>query len=224
MNNDRTVIVFGAGGHGRAIAEVATRAGWRVAGFVDDNLVANDGHCGQAHVFGGREWLLRSIPPGWRVALGVGDNHARKAIFEFLQGNRIGVSTIVSSDAVVSTSCEIGAGTVIMPGAVVNSGVSLGSGVILNTGVVVEHDTRIGGFAHIAPHATLGGGSQAGELAFVGMGAAVLPSIRIGKRCILGALSLATMDLPDDVTAYGVPARVQAPRVSAQTMVAYNQV
>jgi sugar O-acyltransferase (sialic acid O-acetyltransferase NeuD family) len=223
LSDDRAVIVFGAGGHGRAIAEAAARAGWRVAGFVDDDPRLNERRSGSTHIFGDREWLRRSIPPGCRVALGVGDNHARKAIAEFLQASGIGLATIVSSDAVISTSCEIGAGTVIMPGAVVNAGVTVGSGAILNTGSVVEHDTRIGGFAHIAPHATLGGGSQAGELAFVGMGAAVLPSIRIGKRCVLGALSLATMDIPDDVTAYGVPARIQAPRGGEQMMVAYNR-
>jgi len=224
LSNDRTVLVFGAGGHGRAIAEVATRAGWRVAGFVDDAPGTKEKRCGSAHIFGDREWLRRFIPRSWRVALGVGDNHARKAIAEFLQAGGIALSTIVSSDAVVSTSCEIGAGAVIMPGAVVNADVIVGSGAILNTGSVVEHDARVGRFVHIAPHATLGGGSQAGDLTLVGMGAALLPAIRVGKRCVLGALSLATMDLPDDVTAYGVPARIQSPRVSGQMTVAYNRV
>jgi sugar O-acyltransferase (sialic acid O-acetyltransferase NeuD family) len=224
LSDDRTLIVFGAGGHGRAIAEVATRAGWKVAGFVDDGLWRNEKRSGSTHIFGDRDWLRRSIPQGWSVALGVGDNHARKAIAEFLQASGIRLSTIVSSDAVVSISCEIGEGAVIMPGAVVNAEAIVGSGVILNTCSVVEHDARIGAFAHIAPHATLGGGAQAGELTFVGMGAAVLPSIRIGERCVLGALSLATMDIPDDVTAYGVPARIQASPGGGKPMVAYNRV
>jgi len=194
-----------------------------VAGFVDDNPEDKGRRCGLTRFLGDREWLQGFIPSGWRVALGVGDNRARKAIAEFLQASGISLATIVSSDAVVSTSCEIGAGAVIMPGAVVNAEVIVGSGAILNTCSVVEHDARVGEFAHIGPHATLGGGSQAGELAFVGMGAAVLPAIRVGRRCVLGALSLATMDLPDDVTAYGVPARAQAPRDSEQMIVAYNR-
>lgn len=223
MSNDRTVIVFGAGGHGRAIAEVATKAGWRVAGFVDDDPGVKERQYG-SHIFGDREWLQRSIPRGWRIALGVGDNQVRKTIAEFLRANGIGMATIVSADAVVSASCEIGDGAVIMPGAVVNAEVIVGSGAILNTCSVVEHDARVGDFVHIAPHATLGGGAQAGELTFVGMGAAVLPAIRVGRRCVLGALSLATMDIPDGETAYGVPARVQAPRGSGQVTAAYNRV
>ena len=224
LNDDRTLVVFGAGGHGKAVAEIATKAGWSVAGFVDDNPADKENRHDSTHIFGDRQWLLRSMPPGWRVALGVGDNRARKAISEFLYANKIGLATIVSGHAVVSISSEIGAGTVIMPGVVVNAEVMVGAGAILNTSSVIEHDVRVGAFAHIGPHATLGGGAQAGELTFVGMGAAVLPAIRIGRRCLLGALSLATSDVPDDVTAYGVPARIQALRVvSRQTTVAYNR-
>jgi sugar O-acyltransferase (sialic acid O-acetyltransferase NeuD family) len=207
-NDERTLIVFGAGGHGKTVAEVAAKAGWKVAGFVDDDPDAQEKRSTAVHIFGDRHWLRRSLPRGWRVALGVGDNRARKAIAEFLHGNGIGLSTVVSPQAMVSLSCEIGAGAVIMPGAVVNAEAMVGSGAILNTSSVVEHDARVGAFAHIAPHATLGGGSQAGELTFVGMGAAVLPAIRVGRRCVLGALSLAIADVPDDVTAYGVPARI----------------
>jgi acetyltransferase-like isoleucine patch superfamily enzyme len=54
----------------------------------------------------------------------------------------------------------------------------------------------------------LGGGVQIGEEAFLGLSATVLPQIKVGARTIVGAGAVVTQDLPSDVTAVGVPARI----------------
>lgn len=203
------MIVFGSGGHGNVVADIASRAGWSVAGFVDDDCAS--GGCGdrQRPVLGDRNWL-RSIPRDtYQVALGIGDNFARQAIAEFLRAEQIEIATIVSPFAVISASATLGEGTVIMPGAVVNAMAIIGEGVIVNTGAVVEHDSRVGSYAHLSPNSTLGGGVEVGEFAHIAIGAVVLPLLRIGRRSILGAGSVATRAIPDDVIAYGVPAHIK---------------
>jgi acetyltransferase-like isoleucine patch superfamily enzyme len=47
-----------------------------------------------------------------------------------------------------------------------------------------------------------------GDGAFLGFGAVVLPNVRIGKKCVIGALSVVTEDVPDYSVAAGSPARV----------------
>jgi sugar O-acyltransferase (sialic acid O-acetyltransferase NeuD family) len=203
------LIIFGAGGHGRVVAEVAVQSGSKVAGFVDDNVAS----CGAAPlalpVLGDRAWLCDLPPNSYRVALGIGENHARKALAQFLNEAGIEVETIISPFAVVSPSAKIGSGTVVMPGAVVNAMAIVGEGVIINTGAVVEHDAKVGNYSHLSSNSTLGGGAEAGELVHIGLGATVLPLICIGSRSILGAGSVATRGVPDDVVAFGAPARTR---------------
>jgi putative colanic acid biosynthesis acetyltransferase WcaF len=51
-----------------------------------------------------------------------------------------------------------------------------------------------------------------GEDAFVGARAFVLPGVRIGARAVVGACSVVTKDVPDNVIAAGNPCRVLRPR------------
>jgi len=66
----------------------------------------------------------------------------------------------------------------------------------------------LGEFSHVSPNATLGGGAVLGAFSQLGLGAVILPGIRVGSRTIVGAGAVVTSDLPDDVVAVGVPARV----------------
>jgi sugar O-acyltransferase (sialic acid O-acetyltransferase NeuD family) len=182
-------------------------SGWEVLGFADDAFPAPVVNL-PLPLLGGRAWLQRNSPDDFWVALGVGDNHARKALSEFLSACGFQVTTVVSRHAVVSPSASLGSGTVVMPGSVINAGALIGAGVIVNTGAVIEHDVVLGDYSHISPHAALGGGVQVGELAHVGLGASVIHCIQIGNRSIIGAGAVVTRAIADDVVAYGVPARV----------------
>jgi acetyltransferase-like isoleucine patch superfamily enzyme len=54
----------------------------------------------------------------------------------------------------------------------------------------------------------LGGAARVGSFSLLGLGAAVLPGVSVGSRSIIGAGSVVARDIPDDVVAMGVPARV----------------
>jgi acetyltransferase-like isoleucine patch superfamily enzyme len=49
---------------------------------------------------------------------------------------------------------------------------------------------------------------EIGEGSFLGIGCVVLPNVRIGKGCVIGANSVVTRSLPDYCVAAGIPARV----------------
>ena len=214
LTHDRELIVFGAGGHGKVVADVAFQCGWRCAGFVDDRTVSVSGVGLPLRILGDRTWLCNQPRDARLVALGIGDNYARKAVANFLNSEGIEVATLISPSSVVSPSAQIGSGTVIMPSAVVNAMAIVGEGVIINSGSVVEHDARVGNYVHLSPNSTLGGGVEIGEFSHLGLGASVLPLIRIGCRSILGAGSVVTHAIPDDVTAFGVPARIKRCSIS----------
>ena len=49
---------------------------------------------------------------------------------------------------------------------------------------------------------------RVGERTFIGCNSTILPGVTIGKRCIIGAGSVVTKDVPDGTVVAGVPARV----------------
>ena len=60
---------------------------------------------------------------------------------------------------------------------------------------------------HICPDARLAGEVEVGDRSWIGIGASVIQQIRIGADVTVGAGAAVVCDLPDGVTAVGVPAR-----------------
>lgn len=104
--------------------------------------------------------------------------------------------------------------SVICAGAVANCCTVIGTNVILNTGCTVDHDNSIGDHVHIAPGVQLGGEVVLGDRVLVGIGATVMPRRRVGAWTVVGAGALVHTDLPESITAAGIPTRV-LPRESA---------
>lgn len=205
------ILVWGSGGHGQVVADVAEAAGWEIAGFIATEPGTTERAGRSLTVHADREIRALSaggaLPPGvTAIALGVGDNATRWGLAELLPERWL--PTLIHPTAVVSPSAAIGAGTVLLPLVVVNARAKVGRGVILNTAAVVEHDCRIDDGAHLSPGALLGGGVVIERLAWIGTGGVVIPRMVVGAGAILGAGSTAHKDLPAAGTYVGNPARV----------------
>jgi len=115
---------------------------------------------------------------------------------------------LVHPDASISVQTEIGHGVFISSGCVVAPYVSIDNLVTLNRGVMVGHHTKIGKFSTLNPGCNIAGGSTIGEYTTIGMGANIFDGVNIGSNTVIGAGSLVTEDIPDNVVAYGIPAKV----------------
>lgn len=208
--SQKKVFVYGAGGHGKVVADILLASGeCNLAGFVDDRAELHGTSLMGLPVPGDGEWLRRAAREGRAaVALGVGDNHVRQELAERCAGWGIELLTAIHPRGCVARSARLGMGTVVMAGAVINAEARLGQGVIANTGAVIEHDVVIADFAQVAPNASLGGAARLGTLSLLGLGASVLPGVTIGSETIVGAGAVVHRFLPDRVVAAGVPARI----------------
>jgi acetyltransferase-like isoleucine patch superfamily enzyme len=96
---------------------------------------------------------------------------------------------------------------VVMPNAVIGAGVHIGMSCVINNCASVAHDSKVDDYASINDGCRIGGSVEIGSMAYLGMGAVVLPKIKIGASSVVGAGSVVTKDVPGDVTVAGVPAR-----------------
>lgn len=193
--------LFGASGHGKVIKDILNANGIKVEAFADDNPNVNE--CGGRPVMHDATGLSPMI-----VSIGV--NRIRKMIVERLKANNpdIKFATAIHPSAVISPSAKIGEGTVVMAGAVINADAVIGNHCIVNTGATVDHDCKIGDYCHIAPGVNISGATHVGEGTWVGVGSCVIQCLNIGKNCMIGAGSVVVKDIPDNVTAFGCPAKV----------------
>jgi sugar O-acyltransferase (sialic acid O-acetyltransferase NeuD family) len=204
------LVVIGAGGHGQVVADIvraAQAAGCPVEllGYLDDRKAVHGATLAGAPVLGPLELLDRLADA--LILVAIGDNKVRAAINRKLTeaGHRAG--TAIHPKSIVSVDALVGAGSMVCAGAIVNTGTAVGRGVILNTGCTIDHHTTIGDFTHIAPGVHMGGEVTVDEGALVGIGAVVLPRVKVGAWAVVGAGAVVTRDVPPGVTVVGNPAR-----------------
>jgi sugar O-acyltransferase (sialic acid O-acetyltransferase NeuD family) len=195
------VLLLGAGGHARAVADAARARGIRIIGVLDDDpdrtIEGVDApNLGPA-----------SMPPAnllhYAVHAATGDAARRQAWLEpFSQA-----LTIDHPSAEVSPEATIGAGVFIGPRAIINAGAEVQDGAIINSGAIIEHDVHVGRFAHVAPGAIVCGEAVLGAAAWVGAGAIILPRVRVGHHATVGAGAVVTTAVPDGTTVVGIPAK-----------------
>ena len=206
----RKLIIWGAGGHGKVILDIARATGlFCEIAFVVDSHAALGGRLGDCDIllsFEGFE-ALKARDYGYFV-VAIGDNRVREGCFQGGIDRGFDPAALIHPAAVVSASAHIGDGTVVMPRAVVNADAVIGRNCILNTGVIVEHDCHIGDHVHLAPGVVLGGGVAVEPYALLGIGTIALPGTKIGAGAVVGAGAVILDSVPPGATSVGVPAKV----------------
>jgi sugar O-acyltransferase (sialic acid O-acetyltransferase NeuD family) len=203
------VLIYGASGHGKVIADLIDKAGrFDIAGFLDDDPAIN-GHTFFGYpVLGGLKTLNEEGYYAYKLILAIGENLARKNLWEQIKPLGYELVSVMHPSAEIASDVCIKAGTVVMANTAINSGTKIGENAIINTGATIDHDCTIGDYVHISPGAHLAGHVHIGALAHIGIGASCIQDISIGKNVTIGAGAAVISDIPDNVTAVGVPARV----------------
>ncbi len=198
-----TLLIFGAGGHGRVVADAALCSGqWQTVAASDRDRA----RC-QGQLIAGVNLIAsdQALVSAQCIHVAIGNAAAREKESASLPADKL--ATVIHPRASVSAQASVAAGCFIAAQAVVAPMARLGRAVIVNHGAVVDHDVIVGDFSHIAPLAALGGAVRIGQRVLIGSGASVLPGIRIGDDVTVGAGSVVCSDLPDAGVYAGVPAR-----------------
>ena len=208
------LVIIGAGGHGRVLAECAQAAQLEILGFIDDNAALTGTIQLHLPILGTTSALDKKRILADGVLLGIGNCQLRLRLLHIFGAAHFCLPTLFHPRAWVSPSAICGAGTVVMANATVQTGTRLGAGVIINTNASVDHDCVVGDGVHICPGAHLAGNVTVGDGTLIGIGASVIPGIRIGKECVVAAGAVVIRDVPDSQRVAGVPARPLAKQES----------
>jgi sugar O-acyltransferase (sialic acid O-acetyltransferase NeuD family) len=207
----RPLVIWGASGHARVLAEFVEGLGYEIVALFD-NDPTRDSPVAGVPLLRGREGLDR-----WRAGHG-GDAAGLVAVGGVRGADRLELQALLAASgcepvavvhptAWVAADARIGPGSQVLAKAGVGAGSSLGAGCIVNTSASVDHECSLGDGVHVAPGATLAGCIVVGDRAFVGAGAVVLPRLRIGADAVVGAGAVVTRDVPVGATVVGNPAR-----------------
>lgn len=201
----RRLLILGAGGHSRAVADLASEVGWTVAGFTDRADAPRAGVLGTDAEVGAlaRAGMIDA------AVVGVGNSALprRVELFRLLHDCGLAAPAIVHPRAVLARSCRVGAASVVFGGCVLGAGVEVGVNGVCYSGVIVEHDCRVGDHCYLSPGVVLSGQVTVERNAFLGAGAVVVPGVRIGAGAVVAAGAVVVTDVAAGVTVLGVPAR-----------------
>ncbi len=203
MSTPEEVHVIGSGGHAKVVIRSLELLGYRVVAVFDDDPDRWGQHLMEIPIVGPVA-QIEEYPP-LPAVIALGDNAMRRLFAEKYDRQWL---TVIDPRALVDRSVHLGEGTVILPGAIVQVDSWLGGHTIVNTAASVDHDCVIGDYAHIAPGVHLAGGVSVGEGSLLGINSTTTPGIRIGSWTTVGAGAAVVRDLPSNVVAKGVPARV----------------
>lgn len=154
------IVIIGAGGHGKVIADAIIKANqFDILGFVDANLPVGTKVFGEYKIIESQENIEKLNNDSTHFIIGIGNNEVRKKIKEQLASS-LSWATIVHPSAVISYNVVIGQGSVVLANAVVNADSKIGEFTIVDSGVIVDHDCEIGSFCHLTIGTLVGSNSK----------------------------------------------------------------
>lgn len=204
MNNSQLIIV-GASGHGKVVAEIAELTNkYEQIYFMDDYSKDKMFH-GYQNL--GPTTGLDKYKNSTDVFVAIGDNRIRAEKLQDFENNGFSIATLVHPNAVISPSTSIGRGTVVMAGVIINASTEIGFGNIINTNVSVDHDCKLGDFVHISPGTTIAGSVSIGSNTWIGAGSVIINNIYISEHTLVGAGGVVVQDIVQSGTYIGVPVK-----------------
>ena len=199
---DKTVIILGAGGHAKVVAEALIQSGKKVMGLVTPGEEPGTAFLGLC-VLGNDSVINTFSPDNVILANGIGAlprQNLRYQLADQLRKQGYNFSKVIHPSAVIAKDVELAEGVQVMAGAVIQSGTTIGRDCIINTGVLLDHDCKIEKNCHLASGVVCSGGVHISSGTHLGTGTIVIQNIFIGNNSVVAAGSVLYKDVPSGMT------------------------
>lgn len=209
--NFKKVVIWGASGFALVVSDIiCLRQEFELAGYLDDiNPQRKGARFGSSIILGGIEQLDELAIAGIKnIILGFGDCKGRLRLTSLLKSRGFSLLSAIHPNAIISEDAHLKDGLTVGAGVVIDPLVNLGESCVINRGSLIGHESNIQDGVNISPGVNIGGKVSIGRGTFLGIGSTVINNIKIGSNVVIGAGSVVVKDIPDNVVAYGIPAKV----------------
>lgn len=198
------IVIIGASGHGKVVADIAKLNGYKEIIFLDDDITKIKN--GKYNVVGTSIDIDKYIEQ-YDYFIAIGNNKIRRQLTKKLEDKKIIQPTLIHPSAIIDKTSTILSGTVIMANAVINADTYIKKGCIINTSVSVDHDCVIENFVHLSPGVHVAGTVHIGSQTWIGIGSSIVNNLSICNDCIIGAGSTVITDIETKGIYVGCPVK-----------------
>ena len=208
----KRILIYGGGAHAQYTIDIIEKENkYKIIGITDPYKKVGS-IVYEYPILGKQEQIVELIKQ-YNIQGGIisiGDNFTRSYVYDIIKKlvpnfefvNAIHPSTVIGKNV------KLGVGLIIMAGCIINPGCKISDFCFFATGAQLDHDSFMGVFSSISAGSITGGNVKIGAYSAITLGVIVMDRISIGENTVIGSGALVTKDLPDNVLAYGVPAKI----------------
>ena len=216
----KNIVLIGGGNQVQYSIDIIEKQNlYNIVGIIDSKQeIGND-------VYGykiiGRQENLLELIKSYNIEGGlitIGDNYSRYYVHNIIKNIKPDFKFInaIHPSVVIGNNITFGEGILAMAGCIFNPGSFIGNFTFFATGAHVEHDCYISEYASISAGSLTGGHVKLGKFSALTLGVTVVDRIEIGENTVVGAGSVVLKSLPDNVLAYGNPAKIIRNRITGE--------
>jgi sugar O-acyltransferase (sialic acid O-acetyltransferase NeuD family) len=216
----KNIVLIGGGNQAHYTIDIIEKEGkYNIVGIIDSIHEVGSDRFGYKIL--GRQENISQLIEEYNIEGGVisiGDNWSRYYVYNQIL-ELVPTFTFVNAihpSVVIGNNVKLGVGIVAMAGCIFNPKSQIGDFTFFATGAQVEHDCQIGDFASISAGSVTGGYVKLGKFSAITLGVTVVDRLEIGENTVVGSGSLVTKSLPDNVLAYGSPAKIIRNRTNGE--------
>ena len=216
----KNIVLIGGGNQAHYTIDIVEKEGkYNIVGIIDSIHEVGSDRFGYKIL--GRQENISQLIEEYNIEGGVisiGDNWSRYYVYNQIL-ELVPTFTFVNAihpSVIIGNNVKLGVGIVAMAGCIFNPKSQIGDFTFFATGAQVEHDCQIGDFSSISAGSITGGYVKLGKFSAITLGVTVIDRLEIGENTVVGSGSLVTKSLPDNVLAYGSPAKVMRNRIKGE--------
>jgi len=199
-------VIFGAGGFGREVMNFVTteeykRSGNRFIGFIDESEDIIGSKVNGHMVYHPSEFSNIGM------ICAIGNPRIRSLIVD-KYSKSYELINVIHPNVNIPENVRVGKGNIICDGCKFTIDINIGDNNIFNLDVRVGHDVIVGNNNVFLPNVSISGNVTVGDGNLFGSTATIIQGKDVASNSVIGIGSTVLMDVPDNVTVLGCPAKI----------------